>query len=130
MMAGGDSRQHRLRQRIDRRGTVLAILGVMDIGYGAALLAGRSSLQFVVPTGSWGFVWIAAGLAIASGAILRSDRWQFAVAACLKAGWAMAVILHFTIGHGGSGLWGLAVFWTGFAALVFAISGWPRPPLK
>ena len=115
----------------DRRGAVLATLGVMDVGYGTALILGEPVLHAVVPTGYyWGHVWIVAGLFLFSGAFVRSDRWQFAAAACLKAGWAIAVVLHFLFYGGGEGLWGLAVFWGGFAVLAFIISGWPRPPFR
>jgi hypothetical protein len=138
------------RPRVGRRGAVLAVLGVVDVLYGSAIVYARAnavdprvsatgwwwpaSQPYVLslPTQFWGWVWIVVGVALLFGWVIPriTDRWAFALATCIKVCWACAASFNYLRADGSSppGLWGVAVVWIGFAAIMFIVTGWSEVP--
>jgi hypothetical protein len=121
----------RLGRKIGRRGTCLIVLAVMDISYGASLLAGHQPATTVAgkiwPLTVWGWIWIAIGVFLTTGIPLFHDRWHFAAAMALKATWAGLITIAWLTGAADGGAWGTAGVWLGFTAFVLLCAGWSEP---
>jgi hypothetical protein len=119
----------RTQRKVGRRGTFLAILALIDFGYGSGLISGYVPLfahgtTMVFPLVAWGWIWVTVGVICLTGVPLRHDRIQFAVAALLKTAWA-ALIAVAWLENGIPGGWTSVAAWGGIAMLVLLASGWP-----
>lgn len=132
------TRWGRLSRRIGFRGRVLLIIALTQIAYGAAQIIGGHQ---AVPAAWWpvsqgqvlgmpvqltGLVWVIVGTVVATGVWHPHDRWHYALAVLLTGSWAVAAGLYW-LGSGVPGSWGPAVIYTGNAAAILVISGWPEP---
>lgn len=117
------------------RGSFLTILGVLDLAYGAALIAATHSTAHWWPISVatlagfplhyWGGLWIVVGLYLFTGIFRPDDRWQYTAAVLIKSMWAgFATIWWITTGIPGG--WGLAAIYTAFALSVLLVSAWPE----
>lgn len=87
----------RLRKRVGRRGKFLGIVGVGQICWGAGMMVdppsttGLQLLAAVAPLHYWAWVWVIAGVAAATSALLPLGRDTIGFAAALipPAAWAI-----------------------------------------
>lgn len=128
----------RLKCRLGFRRSYLAIISVMDIVYGLALiLADQTHVHTwwpVTVTGSilhlslddWGYVWIAFGVIIITGLFTHHDRYQFAAAVFLKSAWATLAFV-WALQDITAGLWGVASIYIAWAIVTLLVAAWPEP---
>jgi hypothetical protein len=119
-----------LARRLGRRGAFLCFLAVLDFSYGYALLslsvpALRASPDLLLPVHAWGWIWVAAGAVCLSGAPLRRDWPQYAVAVALKAAWAAVYADVWIVQHSVNS-WVSVVVWASFALTVLVVASWPE----
>jgi hypothetical protein len=118
-----------LAERIGRRGATLLFLAVLDVLYGYSQLATEAparAFDLLLPWEVWGWIWIGAGLFIATGIFARQDWPQFTVAAGLKLCWGLLFIRVWLIDDVARG-WVSVVIWLCFALFVVVVAGWPEP---
>lgn len=125
-------------RRVGYRGRILAIIAGTQIAYGAAMVTGGSQSHrdawwpvaqgqvLGLPVVYAGIIWIIVGCLVAVGVPRTQDRWHFTLAVLLTALWALAAGL-FWLSSDTPGSWGPAVIYTGNAAAILVISGWPEP---
>ncbi len=122
----------RVAARAGRRGAFLAFLAVLDFLYGYSLFTSPAplrNLDLLLPWQAWAWMWIAAGVIMASGIPARRDRVQYAISAAFKTTWALLYAQLWFVQHVPRA-WVAAIIWAAFAATVLIISGWPEPPPK
>jgi hypothetical protein len=134
----------RIAERVGRRGVILLILCVGDIGIGLSFLTPTPELaasqSFVwrsqwMPSYAWGWLWIAVGVTCGVCAFFRHDTLGWSSAVGLKLLWAMMELTGWLAGAIALGF-RPALIWTIFAALVLAVAGFterpsgPYPPAK
>lgn len=131
----------RFRKLIGRRGSMLLVLGSIDIVYGIALLEQAwyppgtafwwpSSLSqlYGLPIYIWGVVWVGVGLFLFTGIPRSLPDWpQFTAAVAIKVWWAFTAILASSYDIS-TGSWGPGAIYTGFALIVLISAGWEDPP--
>src|SRR5258708_5036111 len=103
--------------KINRRGSFLAFLTILDIGYGFGLIADKPNANLLLPWDTWGWIWIGFGLFIATGIFAKMDLWQFGAAAVLKTTWGILYLDLWIVRHLDRG-WVVAIIWLSFAATV------------
>jgi hypothetical protein len=119
-----------IRRRAGRRGTTLAILALIDFGYGGGLATGyipgfAHKDALFLPLVAWGWIWITIGIICLTGVLIVRDRFQFGCAALLKTAWAAIISVNWLTYHIEGG-WTSVTAWGGIALLVLLISGWPE----
>jgi hypothetical protein len=106
-----------------RRGVFLLFLCVLDVIYAYSLSISPAPGQHVNPWWTW--IWFAAAANALSGAFIRKDRIQYAIAAGVKVSWALYELQGFIEGSNPRG-WISATVWFSFALIVLLIASWPE----
>ncbi len=128
----------RFQDRSRFRSAFLALLGIVQILYGTALLAamdhgglhwwpGSVTTLLGMPLSVWGIIWCAIGLTIILTSWRRDDKWQFFLAAGLNTVWGGLAIQRWWETRE-PGAWAPAVIYVGIAVAGLMISAWPDPP--
>jgi len=121
----------RWQRRLGKRGTILAILGVIDLAQAATLVFPTGSLGAsyewfgsIAPLISWAFLWAFVGIVCLIYALRRDDHLAYVVAVSAKVLWGIGCFAAWIISDvtilGG-------VLWLGFAAIIWVILGWAEP---
>lgn len=119
-----------IRRRAGRRGTTLAVLALIDFGYGGGLVTGyvpgfAHKETLFLPLVVWGWIWITTGIICLTGVLLVRDRFHFGIATLLKTAWASVIAVSWLTYHIQGG-WTSVAAWGGIALLVLIVSGWPE----
>ena len=118
--------------RLGRRGSVLLILGTLDLLYGISLLE-QAPVVFtpghepVIPVTVWAWLWIASAIVCYTGAWRKHDRWHFAFSAAIKMGWAAEFIHLWDLGVPRA--WVSAVIWVALDLILLIVASWPDVPV-
>ena len=128
----------RQRLRIRRRGALLLVLALADIGYGVAIITAAEHFYagqpkwwpasvgglYGIPIEVWGGVWVGVGLFLLTGVPRRfPDYWQFTVAVGLSAWWAFTAFVYALV-TGYPGVWGPGCLYAGLSLIVLIAAGW------
>lgn len=125
--------------RLGHRGLFLLLLGLVQVIYGAGLLAADHDVRHEhwwpasvgnlggFPLDMWGTVWVLIGVLCLITSWTTTDRVSFAAAVLLNTGWAAFAVQRW-IATAEAGSWAPAAIYTGIAVGVFLVSGWPDIP--
>lgn len=122
--------------RIGRRGTLLLILFVADVGIGFSFLDPTDALaqseSYIwrsqwAPSYAWGLLWILVGAICAASAFFRHDRAGWIAAVGLKLLWGSMELTGWLAGAIDLG-YRPALIWFAFAIFIHVVSGLPERP--
>ena len=124
------------KRRIGRRGGVLLILALLDVGIGWSFIdptpeqrAAQSAVwrEEIVPGGwPWGVLWLAVAAVLLVAAFRKNDAFGFMTAVGLKLLWAMLEFTGWISGAIDQG-YRPSLIWLGYALLIFWVAGLREP---
>lgn len=118
-----------IRPHVGNRGSCLLAFAAVDVVWAVYLLTSPESattrwFDAVIPIEFWAGVWVAVGLLCTIFAFRRDDHVGFVAAIGIKIVWGTGCLMGWALSDVPLGAVGI---WTGFAWLVWRISGWAEP---